>query len=79
MALAVPKVQSYLEGKLICKVLVVPGRSGEYCLWTMNPDILLFNLFNSDGSSLMKCHRSGHRISLSIHCLVYSVLPTDVG
>jgi hypothetical protein len=79
MALAVPKVQSYPEGKQIRKVLVVPGRSGENCLWTMNPDILLFNLYNSGGISLRNCHRSGHRITLSIHCLVYSVLPTDVG
>ena len=28
-----------------------PRTSGEYCMWTMNTDILITNQFNSDGRS----------------------------
>jgi len=45
----------------------------------MNTEILPTNWFNSDGSSLTKCHRSRHEIILLIHCFVNAVSPTEIG
>jgi hypothetical protein len=45
----------------------------------MNTEILPANWFNSDGSSLTKCHRSRHEFILLIHCFVNAVLTTEIG
>jgi len=54
LALAAPKDQSYIEGRQICKVIVVPERL-VYCLCMMNTEVLqrtsFASWFNSGGSS----------------------------